>query len=80
MFHVFPVKTFLPLSTPTEIIQKVMKPPPLCRPVVSADHTPMACIQLMKHCWNEQPERRPTFEEIFDQVVFYSLYTERIVI
>uniref|UniRef100_A0AAR2LRD0 Guanylate cyclase n=1 Tax=Pygocentrus nattereri TaxID=42514 RepID=A0AAR2LRD0_PYGNA len=50
-----------------EIIQKVMKPPPLCRPVVSVDHAPVECIQLMKQCWNEQPERRPTFEEIFDQ-------------
>lgn len=52
----------------TEIIQKVRKPPPMCRPIVSADHAPMECIQLMKHCWTEQPEKRPTFEEIFDQV------------
>ncbi|XP_073668982.1 retinal guanylyl cyclase 2 [Paramisgurnus dabryanus] len=50
-----------------EIIQKVRKPPPMCRPVVSPDHAPMECIQLMKQCWNEQPEKRPTFEEIFDQ-------------
>ncbi|KAJ8416772.1 hypothetical protein AAFF_G00326500 [Aldrovandia affinis] len=50
-----------------ELIQKIKKPPPLCRPVVSADHAPFECIQLMKQCWNEQPERRPTFDEIFDQ-------------
>ncbi|KAM9500438.1 retinal guanylyl cyclase 2 [Clarias gariepinus] len=50
-----------------EIIQKVKKPPPLCRPTVSPDHAPLECIQLMKQCWNEQPERRPPFDEIFDQ-------------
>lgn len=36
--------------------------------MVSPDYAPFECIQLMKQCWNEQPERRPTFEEIFDQV------------
>lgn len=51
-----------------EIIEKLCKPPPLCRPVVSPDFAPLECIQLMKQCWNEQPDRRPTFDEIFDQV------------
>uniref|UniRef100_A0A8C9U9T7 Guanylate cyclase n=1 Tax=Scleropages formosus TaxID=113540 RepID=A0A8C9U9T7_SCLFO len=50
-----------------EIVQKVRRPPPMCRPVVSLDHAPMECIQLMKQCWTEQPEKRPTFDEIFDQ-------------
>lgn len=53
--------------TAAEIIEKLCKPPPLCRPVVSPDFAPLECIQLMKHCWNEQPDRRPTFDEIFDQ-------------
>uniref|UniRef100_A0A4W5JX84 Guanylate cyclase n=1 Tax=Hucho hucho TaxID=62062 RepID=A0A4W5JX84_9TELE len=48
------------------LIQKIRKPPPLCRPVVSPDYAPMECIQLMKQCWNEEPDRRPCFDEIFD--------------
>ncbi|XP_067118105.1 LOW QUALITY PROTEIN: retinal guanylyl cyclase 2 [Osmerus mordax] len=51
----------------TDIIQKVRRPPPLCRPLVSPDYAPMECIQLMKQCWNEQPDKRPVFDEIFDQ-------------
>ncbi|KAM7366520.1 hypothetical protein PAMP_015956 [Pampus punctatissimus] len=54
-------------GTLPDIIEKVRKPPPLCRPVVSPDYAPFECIQLMKQCWNEQPDKRPTFEEIFDQ-------------
>ncbi|XP_060922601.1 retinal guanylyl cyclase 2 [Limanda limanda] len=50
-----------------DIVEKLCKPPPLCRPVVSPDYAPLECIQLMKRCWNEQPEKRPSFEEIFDQ-------------
>ncbi|XP_034532557.1 retinal guanylyl cyclase 2 [Notolabrus celidotus] len=50
-----------------EIIEKLRKPPPLCRPVVSPDYAPLECIQLMKQCWSEQPDKRPCFEEIFDQ-------------
>ncbi|XP_069502457.1 retinal guanylyl cyclase 2-like isoform X1 [Ambystoma mexicanum] len=50
-----------------EIIKKVRKPPPLCRPSVSVDQAPLECVQLMKQCWSEQPERRPTIDEIFDQ-------------
>ncbi|XP_036404361.1 retinal guanylyl cyclase 2 [Megalops cyprinoides] len=50
-----------------ELIQKIKKPPPLCRPMVTADHAPVECIQLMKLSWNEHPEKRPTFEEIYNQ-------------
>ncbi|XP_077401031.1 retinal guanylyl cyclase 2 isoform X2 [Vanacampus margaritifer] len=50
-----------------DVIAKLRKPPPLCRPLVSLDCAPLECIQLMKQCWNEQAEKRPTFEEIFDK-------------
>ncbi|XP_051521502.1 retinal guanylyl cyclase 2 isoform X1 [Myxocyprinus asiaticus] len=53
--------------SPEEIIRKVKKPPPMCRPTVAPDQAPLECIQLMKQCWGEQPDRRPSFEEIFDQ-------------
>uniref|UniRef100_A0A667WPT8 Guanylate cyclase n=2 Tax=Myripristis murdjan TaxID=586833 RepID=A0A667WPT8_9TELE len=50
-----------------EIIRKVRKPPPMCRPTVAPDQAPLECIQLMKQCWSEQPDRRPAFDEIFDR-------------
>ncbi|XP_039586977.1 retinal guanylyl cyclase 1-like, partial [Passer montanus] len=52
---------------PEEIIEKVQRPPPLCRPAVSADQAPLECIHLMKECWSEQPEKRPTIDQVFDQ-------------
>ena len=52
----------------TEIINKVKSPPPLCRPSVSLDQAPLDMIQVMKQCWAEEPDRRPTFEEIFKRV------------
>ncbi|XP_035290382.1 retinal guanylyl cyclase 1 [Anguilla anguilla] len=50
-----------------EIIKNVRSPPPLCRPSVSINQAPIDCIQIMKQCWSEEPEKRPTFEEIFKQ-------------
>ncbi|KAM6923891.1 retinal guanylyl cyclase 2-like [Xenentodon cancila] len=50
-----------------EIVERLKKPPPLCRPVVSVDEAPAECINLMSECWNEDPRKRPNFDEIFKQ-------------
>lgn len=52
----------------TEIINKVKKPPPLCRPIVSVEEAPLDVIQLVRQAWSEEPDKRPTFEDIFKQV------------
>ncbi|XP_006151827.1 retinal guanylyl cyclase 1 [Tupaia chinensis] len=52
--------------SPEEVVQKVRSPPPLCRPSVSMDQAPMECIQLMKQCWAEQPELRPSMDRTFE--------------
>uniref|UniRef100_A0A673ZT48 Guanylate cyclase n=1 Tax=Salmo trutta TaxID=8032 RepID=A0A673ZT48_SALTR len=52
---------------PKEIISKLKSPPPLCRPTVSTDEAPLEVIQVMKQAWSEEPDKRPTFEEIFKQ-------------
>uniref|UniRef100_A0A8C7JU93 Guanylate cyclase n=1 Tax=Oncorhynchus kisutch TaxID=8019 RepID=A0A8C7JU93_ONCKI len=51
----------------SEIISKLKSPPPLCRPTVSVDEAPLEVIQVMKQAWSEEPDKRPTFEEIFKQ-------------
>lgn len=43
----------------------------MCRPTVAPDQAPLECIQLMKQCWSELPDRRPAFEEIFDRVHYH---------
>ncbi|XP_053703001.1 retinal guanylyl cyclase 1 [Synchiropus splendidus] len=50
-----------------EIVSKVKDPPPLCRPVVSVDEAPLDVIQVMRQSWSEEPEKRPTFEDVFRQ-------------
>uniref|UniRef100_A0A5F8A6Q2 Guanylate cyclase n=1 Tax=Macaca mulatta TaxID=9544 RepID=A0A5F8A6Q2_MACMU len=52
--------------TPEEVVQRVRSPPPLCRPLVSMDQAPVECIHLMKQCWAEQPELRPSMDHTFD--------------
>lgn len=63
-----PASSLLCGCTLIEIISKVKEPPPLCRPILSVDEAPLDVIQVVKQAWSEEPERRPTFEEIFKQV------------
>ncbi|XP_048216482.1 guanylate cyclase D-like [Perognathus longimembris pacificus] len=50
-----------------EIIQKVVSPAPVFRPPVSPDHGPPECIQLMKDCWEEAPDDRPSLDQVYSQ-------------
>ncbi|XP_051902916.1 retinal guanylyl cyclase 1 [Hippocampus zosterae] len=50
-----------------EIISQVKEPPPLCRPTLSVDEAPLDVIQIIKQAWSEEPDRRPTFHDIFKQ-------------
>ncbi|CAH8493793.1 unnamed protein product [Schistosoma mattheei] len=52
----------------SEILSKVRKPPPLCRPKVSQSEAPPAYLEFMKRAWAESPVMRPTFEEIYQQL------------
>ncbi|XP_041348561.1 LOW QUALITY PROTEIN: retinal guanylyl cyclase 2-like [Gigantopelta aegis] len=50
-----------------EILAKVKKPPPLIRPSVSPQAAPPIYIQVMKQCWSEIPDMRPTIVEVYEQ-------------
>ncbi|XP_055012743.1 retinal guanylyl cyclase 2-like [Boleophthalmus pectinirostris] len=53
-----------------EIVERVKDPPagaPQCRPVVSVDEAPTECLVLMSECWSEDPQNRPSFDDIFKQ-------------
>lgn len=52
----------------SEILERLKVPPPLCRPLVSVDEAPAECLSLMNECWNEDPSKRPSFDDIFKQV------------
>ncbi|KAL3311697.1 Retinal guanylyl cyclase 2 [Cichlidogyrus casuarinus] len=53
----------------SEILAKLKKPPPLCRPQISQQEAdaPPPYIQIMKRAWAENPEMRPSFEQIYHQ-------------
>ncbi|KAM9700059.1 retinal guanylyl cyclase 2-like isoform 1-T2 [Menidia menidia] len=50
-----------------EIVERLKKPPPLFRPIVSVDEAPAECLNLMNDCWNEDQNKRPSFDDIFKQ-------------
>nr|XP_018671194.2 olfactory guanylyl cyclase GC-D-like [Ciona intestinalis] len=53
---------------PEELIEKLKKPPPLIRPSVSPDAAPIEIIQIMRQCWQEQPDLRLTFSSIYSEI------------
>lgn len=54
-------------------MERLKQPPPLCRPIVLVDEAPTECLALMNECWNEDPSKRPSFDDIFKQVSRVSL-------
>ncbi|GAA57152.1 retinal guanylyl cyclase 2 [Clonorchis sinensis] len=53
---------------PSEVLSKLRRPPPLCRPKVTQSEAPPAYIEFMKRAWAETPLMRPSFEEIHQQL------------
>ncbi|XP_005104815.1 uncharacterized protein LOC101858123 [Aplysia californica] len=49
------------------IVKKLKKPPPLIRPSVTPQAAPPQFIQIMKQCWSEMPEMRPSVDDVYDQ-------------
>lgn len=58
-----------------EIISKIRKPPPLLRPSVSKTAAPPEYVNIMRDCWSEQPELRPSFDQLAS--MFKSLNGEK---
>ncbi|CAK9802664.1 Retinal guanylyl cyclase 2 [Anthophora quadrimaculata] len=52
--------------SPEDIIEKVMKPPPLIRPSVSKGAAPPEAINIMRQCWAEAADMRPDFDDVHD--------------
>lgn len=50
--------------TSEEIIAKIRKTPPLFRPSVSKTAAPPEYVNIMRDCWSEMPEIRPTFVSV----------------
>lgn len=61
--------------TDDEIIKKIKKPPPLLRPSVSKTAAPPEYVNIMRDCWSEIPEHRPSFDRIY--AMFKSLNGEK---
>ncbi|KAL4721453.1 hypothetical protein ACJJTC_005422, partial [Scirpophaga incertulas] len=52
--------------TPEEIVEKLVRPPPLVRPSVSLGAAPPEAVGVMRQCWAEAPDLRPDFSRLFD--------------
>jgi len=62
--------------TAEEIIAKLRKSPPLFRPSVSKTAAPPEYVNIMRDCWSEPPEIRPTFVNIsyLTKLTFATVY------
>ncbi|KAG7304638.1 hypothetical protein JYU34_011619, partial [Plutella xylostella] len=56
----------MPHLKPEELVEKLMRPPPLIRPSVSMSAAPPEAVGVMRRCWAEAPDLRPTFDQIYE--------------
>ena len=55
-----------------EILWALRKPPPLIRPSIPKGTPYPEVVNLMRQCWAEAPESRPSFDKIYQIVIkFY---------
>ncbi|RWS07263.1 retinal guanylyl cyclase 1-like protein [Dinothrombium tinctorium] len=52
----------------SELIERLKNPSPLVRPVIN-DKIDCELIELVEHCWREEPKLRPNFEEINEKFI-----------
>jgi hypothetical protein len=62
----YEIEASVPRTYLADIIEKVMKPPPLIRPSVSKGAAPPEAINIMRQCWAEAAEMRPDFDDVHD--------------
>lgn len=58
-----------------EIIEKLVRPPPLIRPSVSIGAAPPEAVSVMRQCWAEPPDLRPDTDSLLD--IFRHLHRGR---
>lgn len=51
-----------------EVLSKLRSPPPLFRPFIPKGTPFPEIIDLMRQCWVESPEMRPSFNTIYETV------------
>jgi len=61
--------------TTKQIIHKLKNPPPIIRPEVPTGSASEDMCRIMTECWNENPEARPNFDQIYEE--FKKFFGER---
>lgn len=59
----------------SEIVEKLVRPPPLIRPSVSMGAAPPEAVSVMRQCWAEPPDLRPDTDTLLD--IFRHLHRGR---